>query len=1178
MRVDTKRYSWMVVLLGGVLFSGLWLFVWQHVNNDRERTLREASREAMNLAKAFEEQVNSIIVQADHDMVILKEAYEKGGVANPVVATILQQTLKDTARFQIGITDAQGVFVVSSDNRALGVSYADREWFLRPREVATDSLYIGQTVASRASGKMVIPLTRRINKPDGSFGGVVHASLDTDYFAKLYNQLQLGSGAIISLNGMDGIIRFRQFHDRRDSGQDIRGGEIWRQAQISPYGVRLARGVSDGVERLFTYRVMPGYPLFILIALPAEDVLAPFEKNKKDYVYGAAALSCVIVLLCWLLIDRHRKQRVAVLRLQRSAEMQAVLKEIAEAAVLAPSLEELYGVVHHLVERVLPAKNFYISLLDEQAGHFDIVYCVDETHTVPQRRPVGKGLTDYVMSQRRAVYITASELARLRDSGEVLVRLVNYSKWAGAPLIDSTGKAFGALALFLVAEEEKPLMPDDLDTLSIIAAQVSLTIERRQVQETLRDSEERYRLIFEHAPLGLLFFDRQGAIAACNDYFVQIIGSSQKKLVGLNMLALPDKQLTGAVQTALDGHPCTFEGLYTSQTARKVTPVRCLFAPVGAAGLIQGGVGIVEDVTEQRRSREALQAANESLEGKVAERTQELQGANEALTAQNEELLSLHRLLKEMNETLELRVEKRTFELTTAHRELTEQYAKLMQAEEEVRNTGEYLRKLIQYANGPIIVWNPDFIITRFNKVFERLSGYAWEEVLGKPLSLLFPEESWRETAVLIEQSRSGMQWEAMEIPIRRKNGEVRIVLWNSANIYEADTVTLAAVIAQGQDITERVRRETELRRDAQLATRMQAALLSAPEPSEYLEIATVYQPFGYVGGDLYFLDWRYGGQLLRGFLVDATGHGLGTALQTTSLHVLLREVNECDLPLSEAMRRLNRRASEYFDEGAFAGALGFELDLETRELRWACAGIPRVWMSTRTVQEALECPGMSLGISEDEIFETHTRSIEVGDSFYFMTDGLSHLLGSGAAQPLDRYPEMVRLLQELSQSAECRDDATAVCIRVRALPQSSVGQDGWPQILRFNGYGDYQRLKGEVARILAEVTGKTHSLQEVAVHEALANALECRDGQSRNQKARIKFNRVGNCLIVRVKTSRIGFAGNAILKRLRSHPEDMFSFGEDASMGRGIPMMLSMSHKMTYNSEGTEVLLAWKL
>lgn len=55
-------------------------------------------------------------------------------------------------------------------------------------------------------------------------------------------------------------------------------------------------------------------------------------------------------------------------------------------------------------------------------------------------------------------------------------------------------------------------------------------------------------------------------------------------------------------------------------------------------------------------------------------------------------------------------------------------------------------------------------------------------------------------------------------------------------------------------------------------------------------------------------------------------------------------------------------------------------------------------------------------------------------------------------------------------------------------------------------------------------------------------------------------------------------FTGNVILKRLRSQPKDMFSFGEDASMGRGIPMMLSVSHKMTYTSEGIGVLLAWRL
>ena len=46
----------------------------------------------------------------------------------------------------------------------------------------------------------------------------------------------------------------------------------------------------------------------------------------------------------------------------------------------------------------------------------------------------------------------------------------------------------------------------------------------------------------------------------------------------------------------------------------------------------------------------------------------------------------------------------------------------------------------------------------------------------------------------------------------------------------------------------------------------------------------------------------------------------------------------------------------------------------------------------------------------------------------------------------------------------------------------------------------------------------------------------------------------------------------------LRANPDSLFVFGEDAGMGRGIPIMLSTTDRMTYNNEGTEVLLAWKL
>jgi PAS domain S-box-containing protein len=129
-------------------------------------------------------------------------------------------------------------------------------------------------------------------------------------------------------------------------------------------------------------------------------------------------------------------------------------------------------------------------------------------------------------------------------------------------------------------------------------------------------------------------------------------------------------------------------------------------------------------------------------------------------------------------------------------------------AEAELRETRDYLDNLIGYANAPIIVWNPAFRITRFNHAFERLTGYIADEMIGQELRVLFPETSRDESLDKIARTSSGEYWESVEIPILRKDGAIRIALWNSANIHAADGKTLLATIAQGQDITERKRAE----------------------------------------------------------------------------------------------------------------------------------------------------------------------------------------------------------------------------------------------------------------------------------------------------------------------------------------------------------------------------------
>ncbi|MBA4321945.1 MAG: hypothetical protein C0408_03935 [Odoribacter sp.] len=136
----------------------------------------------------------------------------------------------------------------------------------------------------------------------------------------------------------------------------------------------------------------------------------------------------------------------------------------------------------------------------------------------------------------------------------------------------------------------------------------------------------------------------------------------------------------------------------------------------------------------------------------------------------------------------------------------------ILDSEEELRETNEYLTNLINYANAPIIVWDPSLHITRFNHAFERLSGFTAEEVTGKKIDLLFSQDKVGFSLELIKRAVSGERWETVEIEIQRKDGDSRIVMWNSANILDKDEKTVIATIAQGNDITDRKTAEEKLR------------------------------------------------------------------------------------------------------------------------------------------------------------------------------------------------------------------------------------------------------------------------------------------------------------------------------------------------------------------------------
>jgi diguanylate cyclase (GGDEF)-like protein/PAS domain S-box-containing protein len=151
--------------------------------------------------------------------------------------------------------------------------------------------------------------------------------------------------------------------------------------------------------------------------------------------------------------------------------------------------------------------------------------------------------------------------------------------------------------------------------LEIMSQVVSNAIQRQLVHKVLYESEAKYRLLFENAPLGILGFDQAGIINACNDFLIKIACSFRERLIGENLLDPSNRKLAAAIRDTLQGIPVVYEEEYrqTSNQAA-VKAIRTWFAPLTSAdGRIAGGMGIVEDISERLRFERAREEANRRL-------------------------------------------------------------------------------------------------------------------------------------------------------------------------------------------------------------------------------------------------------------------------------------------------------------------------------------------------------------------------------------------------------------------------------------------------------------------------------------------------------------------------------------------------------------------------------------
>ncbi len=131
--------------------------------------------------------------------------------------------------------------------------------------------------------------------------------------------------------------------------------------------------------------------------------------------------------------------------------------------------------------------------------------------------------------------------------------------------------------------------------------------ERRTMEETLRESEQKYRIIFERSPLAVISFDCQGTIVDFNEKFVHMMGSTREKLLGFNTARQSSPKMRETINKALAGELVSFDDSYTSITGGKTTYLRGLFCPVTPGHSPSEVIATLEDITELKRHEKEQQ-------------------------------------------------------------------------------------------------------------------------------------------------------------------------------------------------------------------------------------------------------------------------------------------------------------------------------------------------------------------------------------------------------------------------------------------------------------------------------------------------------------------------------------------------------------------------------------------
>ncbi|MCC8402289.1 diguanylate cyclase [Paraburkholderia sp. MMS20-SJTN17] len=296
----------------------------------RTDAYNNAAQNARNLTLVLERDILRSIDLYDLSLRAVAEGAADARVIS-LPAGLRNQVLFDraaTARYlgPISVLGPDGALLISSDGTSARQSnWADMRWFSVRAQETRDGLYVGPPHVSGQTGhEMVVELSRRITRPDGTFAGVVVGRLSVDYFRDLLDGLSVGNFGTVAVMETNGALLTRLPYDRNMVGMYIGRSPVFAQLMKDTSGAFVGTASIDGVRRLYVYRHIPGLPIVVAVAPALNEIFAGWRLRARWLALLMALFIVATGTGAWTLVRELCRRQQAETQLQRMAHRDAL--------------------------------------------------------------------------------------------------------------------------------------------------------------------------------------------------------------------------------------------------------------------------------------------------------------------------------------------------------------------------------------------------------------------------------------------------------------------------------------------------------------------------------------------------------------------------------------------------------------------------------------------------------------------------------------------------------------------------------------------------------------------------------------------------------------------------------------------------------------------------------------